>query len=52
VPFDELMDRMVQLALKRKREAANKTVSYTQNIFALGGGGVKGAKGAKGAKLK
>ncbi|MBQ5751012.1 MAG: D-alanine--D-alanine ligase [Bacteroidaceae bacterium] len=52
LPFDELMDRMVQLALKRKREAANKTVSYTQNIFALGGGGVKGAKGAKGAKLK
>ena len=52
VPFDELMDRMVQLALKRKREAANKTVSYSQNIFAMGGGGVKGAKGVKGGKLK
>ena len=46
IPFDELMARMVQLALKRKREAGNKTVSYSQNIFALGGG-VKGAKGAK-----
>lgn len=51
LPFDELMSRMVQLALKRKREAANKTVSYSQNIFALGGG-VKGAKGAKGGKMK
>jgi D-alanine-D-alanine ligase len=51
LPFDELMSRMVQLALKRKREAANKTVSYSQNIFALGGG-VKGVKGAKGGKMK
>lgn len=49
VPFDELMDKMVSLALKRKREQANKTVSYSQNIFALGGG-VKG--GTKGEKLK
>lgn len=49
VPFDELMDKMVSLALKRKREQANKTVSYSQNIFALGGG-VKG--GTKGGKLK
>ena len=38
VPFDELMDKLVSLALKRKREQANKTVSYSQNIFALGGG--------------
>lgn len=49
VPFDELMDRMVALALKRKREQGNKTVSYSQNIFALGGG-IKG--GTKGGKLK
>lgn len=49
VPFDELMDKLVSLALKRKREQANKTVSYSQNIFALGGG-VKG--GTKGGKLK
>ena len=49
VPFDELMERMVALALKRKREQSNKTVSYSQNIFALGGG-MKG--GTKGRKLK
>ncbi len=48
IPFDELMEKMVKWALKRKREAANKIVSYSQNIFALGGG----MKGAKGAKLK
>lgn len=46
IPFNELMDRLVKLALKRKREAAMKTVSYDQNIFSMGGG-VKGAKGVK-----
>lgn len=52
IPFDELMDKLVSLALKRKREQANKTVSYSQNIFALGGG-TKGSKGGlKGGKLK
>lgn len=39
--FDQLMDRLVKLALKRKREQGQKTVSYDQNIFSLGGG-VKG----------
>lgn len=47
--FDKLMDRLVKLALKRQRQNNTKTVSYDQNIFALGGG-VKGAKGAKRAK--
>ena len=46
IPFDRLMDRLVQLALKRKRELSMKTVSYDRNIFSLGGG-VKGAKGVK-----
>lgn len=46
IPFDGLMDRLVSLALKRKREQSMKTVSYDQNIFSLGGG-VKGAKGTK-----
>lgn len=46
IRFDQLMDRLVQLALKRKREAERKTFSYDQNIFALGGG-VKGTKGVK-----
>ncbi len=47
VSFSELMERLVRLALKRKRDQASKTVSYDSNIFALGGG-LKGAKGAKG----
>ncbi len=49
IGFSELMERLVKLALKRKREQSSKTVSYDSNIFALGGG-VKGAKGAKGIK--
>lgn len=50
IKFNELMDRLVQLALKRKRAIDRKTFTYDQNIFALGGG-VKGAKGAKGSKF-
>ena len=50
VSFDCLMDRLVQLALKRKREQGLKTVSYDQNIFSLCGG-IKGAKGCKSAKV-
>ena len=46
ISFDRLMDTLVKLALKRKREQGMKTVSYDQNIFSLSGG-VKGAKGAK-----
>lgn len=45
IPFDQLMDRLVKLALKRQRQQAMKIKSYDQNIFSLGG--VKGAKGAK-----
>lgn len=41
ISFDKLMDKLVSLALKRKREQKMKTVSYDQNIFSLGGG-VKG----------
>lgn len=47
LPFDKEMDKLVQLALKRKREQGMKTVSYDQNIFNLSGG----AKGAKGGKF-
>ncbi len=43
IPFDSLMDRLVALALKRKRQQGKKTVSYDQNIFSLGGG-LKGGK--------
>lgn len=49
ISFDQLMDRLVKLALKRQRQRDMKVVSYDQNIFSLGGG-VKGAKGAKGVK--
>lgn len=51
ITFTELMDRLVQLALKRKRESDRKTFTYDHNIFAMGGG-VKGAKsGVKGTKF-
>lgn len=41
------MDRLVRLALRRKREEGMKTVSYDQNIFAMGGGVKGGIKGSK-----
>ncbi|MCM1068010.1 MAG: D-alanine--D-alanine ligase [Muribaculaceae bacterium] len=47
INFSDLMERLVRLALKRKREQTTKTVSYDANIFAMGGG-VKGTKGTKG----
>ncbi|WP_302574082.1 D-alanine--D-alanine ligase family protein [uncultured Duncaniella sp.] len=43
--FDALMDTLVKLALKRKREQGQKTVSYDQNIFSLSGGVKGGVKG-------
>ena len=46
IPFAELMDRLVRLALKRDRQRQRKTTTYDANIFAMGGG-VKGAKGVK-----
>jgi len=45
IRFDELMDRLVRLAFKRQRDMSAKTVSYDQNIFALGGGVKGGTKG-------
>lgn len=50
ITFPQLMDKLVSLALKRRRDLETKTLSFDQNIFALGGG-VKGVKGAKGSKL-
>ncbi|MDE6525175.1 MAG: D-alanine--D-alanine ligase [Paramuribaculum sp.] len=46
IPFAELMDRLVKLALKRDRQRQRKTTTYDANIFAMGGG-VKGTKGVK-----
>lgn len=48
ISFPELMERLVRLALKRKRESGSKTVSYDQNIFSMGA--FAGAKGSKGTK--
>lgn len=45
LPFQKLMDRLVALAIKRKRESAMKTVSYDQNIFSMGRGIKGGVKG-------
>lgn len=42
--FEKLMDTLVDLAVKRKRELEKKTVSYDQNIFAMGGGMKGGIK--------
>ena len=50
ISFESLIDRLVQLALKRKREVERKTFSYDRNIFALGGGGKGGKLGTKGSK--
>ena len=41
IPFKELIDKLIQLALKRKRDTDRKTYSYDTNIFAMG----KGLKG-------
>ena len=50
VKFDELVDRLIAVAFKRKRDSEFKTVSYSENIFAYQAkhgakmGGVKGSK--------
>ncbi|MDE7154353.1 MAG: D-alanine--D-alanine ligase [Muribaculaceae bacterium] len=44
ISFTQLMDKLVSLAIKRKREQQAKTVSYDQNIFAMGGGTKGGIK--------
>ena len=49
--FEQLMDRLVALAVKRKREKGLKTVSYDQNNFSMKGGVKGGLKGGlKGTK--
>lgn len=46
ISFQNLMSRLVELALRRKREDSRKTFTYEQNIFNIGNG-VKGSKGSK-----
>ncbi len=50
IKFDKLMERLVQLAVKRSTRRSQKTFSFSQNIFAMGGGTKGGVKGAKGIK--
>jgi len=47
VTFEELTDRLIRLALKRRRSLDGKTLSFAQNIFAMGGGTKGGVKGVK-----
>ena len=46
IQFDQLMDRLVALAIKRNTRRSQKTFSFSNNIFAMGG--AAGAKGVKG----
>lgn len=51
-PFEEQLDKAIDIALKRYQERENLTFSYDQNILAMQGG-VKGTKtGTKGAKIR
>lgn len=47
ISFPELIDQLISLALKRKRDIDRKTYSYDTNIFAMGGGLKGGVKGVK-----
>lgn len=44
ISFDKLMERLVALALKRRRKLETKVLSFDQNIFAMGGGLKNGTK--------
>ena len=44
VSFDRLIDRLVDIALRRSREASFKITSYKENIFNYSLGGTKGSK--------
>ena len=43
--FPRLMDELVALAIRRKTRQDQKTTSFTQNIFAMGGGSKGGVEG-------
>lgn len=49
VSYEKLLDRMIELALKRERESENITYSFDTNVLSgvKLGGGTKGAKGSK-----
>lgn len=45
ISFGQLIERLIQLAYKRKREIERKTFSYDTNIFTMRGGAKGGLKG-------
>ncbi len=47
--YTKLLDRMIELSLKREREQVNLTYSFESNVLA--GVNLGGAKGTKGSKL-
>ena len=49
VKYKDLLDKMIQLSLKRVREEESLTFSFATNI--LNQGSLKGLKGSKGSKL-
>ncbi len=49
VKYTALLDRMIELALKREREQTNLTYSFESNVLA--GVNLGGSKGSKGSKL-
>ena len=44
VPYKELLDRLVGLALRRARRRGNLMFTYDTNILSMGGFGAKGCK--------
>lgn len=49
LPYDELLDRLIELAFKRQRQRDSLTFSYETNIFDTKATGMlKGVKGVKG----
>lgn len=49
VKYTKLLDRMIELALKREREQTNLTYSFESNVLA--GVNLGGSKGSKGSKM-
>lgn len=47
VSFEQLTERLIEIAFQRKRDTSFKTTSYKENIFNYTISGAKGAKGAK-----
>ena len=45
--FEQLVERLIEIAFERKRDSSFKTTSYKENIFNYSVGGAKGSKGTK-----